>query len=82
MTQKEKIIKTYRDQEVTEVFDSERKSFKYQRYKHLIEANFLKKIPEPKWYQKKLPQTTHFDRTEWVDKEVGDLYLKDGVKLI
>ena len=42
----------------------------------------LKKVSEPKWYTKKLPQTTHFDRTEWVDKEVGDLYLKDGVKLI
>ena len=42
----------------------------------------LKKIPEPKWYEKKLPQTTHFDRTEWINKTVGDLTLKDGVKLI
>ena len=42
----------------------------------------LKKIPEPKWYEKKLPQTTHFDKTEWVNKTVGDLTLKEGLKLI
>ncbi len=42
----------------------------------------LKKIPEPEWYDKMLPETTHFDRSGWINKKVGDLKLKDGVKLI
>ena len=42
----------------------------------------LKKINEPKWYDKKLPETTHFERKEWINKKVGDLTLQEGVKLI
>ena len=42
----------------------------------------LKKIPEPEWYDKMLPETTHFDRSGWINKKVGDLKLKDGTKLL
>jgi len=42
----------------------------------------LKKLPEPKWYYKMLPETSHFERSGWVNKKVGNLTLKEGVKLI
>jgi hypothetical protein len=35
----------------------------------------------PEWYSKDLPSTTHFDRTNFKSKTIGDLKLKDGVKL-
>ena len=35
----------------------------------------------PEWYSKDLPATTHFDRTNFKSKTIGDLKLKDGVKL-
>ena len=43
MKQKNKIIETYKDEKTTKSFDSGRKKFKFQKYKHKIEANFLKK---------------------------------------
>ena len=41
----------------------------------------LNKI-EPEWYDKNLPTTTHFENTDFKSKKIGDLKLKDGVKLI
>ena len=40
----------------------------------------LSKI-KPDWYDKDLPTTTHFENTKFKSKKVGDLKLKDGVKL-
>jgi ubiquinone/menaquinone biosynthesis C-methylase UbiE len=41
--QKRIIIDTYRDKNTTETFDKSRSKYAFQRYKHKIEANFLKK---------------------------------------
>jgi ubiquinone/menaquinone biosynthesis C-methylase UbiE len=46
MEQKNQIIKTYRDKSVTENFDKERGKYLYQKYKHEIESNFLKRTFE------------------------------------
>ena len=43
INQKQKIIDIYMRNKVVDVFDKERKEFYYQRYKHKVEANFLKK---------------------------------------
>jgi len=43
INQKQKIIEAYRDKETTETFDKDRGEYAYQKYKHKIEANFLKK---------------------------------------
>jgi hypothetical protein len=40
----------------------------------------LNKI-KPEWYSKDLPATTHFENNKFKPKMVGDLKLKDGVKL-
>ena len=37
---------------------------------------------EPVWYNKDLPTTTHFENNNFKSKTIGDLKLKDGVKLI
>ena len=37
---------------------------------------------EPVWYNKDLPTTTHFENNDFKSKTIGDLKLKDGVKLI
>ena len=42
----------------------------------------LKKVLEPEWYDKILPETSHFDKTGWINKRVGNLYLKDATKLL
>ena len=42
----------------------------------------LKKLPEPSWYEKWLPDNTEFGNTIFVWKTVGDLILKDGKHLI
>ena len=42
----------------------------------------LKKLPKPTWYEKWLPDNTEFGNTVFVWKTVGDLFLKDGKKLI
>ena len=42
----------------------------------------LKVLPEPDWYEKWLPDNTEFGNTVFVWKTVGDLFLKDGKKLI
>ena len=36
----------------------------------------------PNWYKKDLPTTTYFENTDFKSKTIGDLKLKDGVKLI
>jgi len=36
---------------------------------------------KPDWYNKDLPTTTHFENNKFKSKKVGDLKLKDGVKL-
>ena len=44
----------------------------------------LNKVKEPKWYVKPLPKTSKIkggDKT-FVDKDVGDLMIEDGVELI
>ena len=41
--QKQKIIQTYQDKRNVETFDKERCKYAFQRYKHKVEANFLKK---------------------------------------
>ena len=40
----------------------------------------LNKI-KPEWYEKDLPSTSHFSNNKFKPKTVGDLKLKDGVKL-
>jgi hypothetical protein len=40
----------------------------------------LNKI-KPEWYSKDLPATTYFENNKFKPKMVGDLKLKDGVKL-
>ncbi len=40
----------------------------------------LNKI-KPEWYEKDLPTTSHFTNNKFKPKTVGDLKLKDGVKL-
>ena len=40
----------------------------------------LSKI-KPEWYEKDLPTTSHFSNNKFKPKTVGDLKLKDGVKL-
>lgn len=42
MSQKQKIISTYQQKDVVECFDKERNKYIFQRYKHKIEADFLK----------------------------------------
>ena len=42
----------------------------------------LKKLPKPTWYEKWLPDNTEFGNTVFVWKTVGDLFLKDGKKII
>ena len=42
----------------------------------------LDKVEKPVWYKKDLPESTHFGKIEFVPKDVGDLKLKDGKKLI
>ena len=39
-------------------------------------------LEEPVWYNKDLPTTTHFENNDFKSKTIGDLKLKDGVKLI
>ena len=41
----------------------------------------LNKI-KPEWYEKQLPTSTYFQNTDNKTKVIGDLKLKDGVKLI
>mgnify|MGYP003137960428 FL=1 len=36
---------------------------------------------KPEWYSKDLPATTHFENNKFKPKMVGDLKLKEGVKL-
>lgn len=43
MNQKQRIIKTYKEKSNVEVFDSDREKYSFQKYKHKIESNFLKK---------------------------------------
>jgi ubiquinone/menaquinone biosynthesis C-methylase UbiE len=43
MTHKKEIEKLYQEKDVAEVFDANRKRYLFQRYKHKLEANFLKK---------------------------------------
>ncbi len=43
MKQKKDIEETYQREDVARVFDADRKKYLFQRYKHKIEANFLKK---------------------------------------
>ena len=43
MSQKQKIIEVYRKKENVKNFDKGRKKYGFQRYKHKIESNFLKK---------------------------------------
>ena len=42
----------------------------------------LNELEEPTWYKKDLPQSTHFGKVEFIPKDVGDLTLKQGKKLI
>ena len=42
----------------------------------------LNKVAEPIWYEKMLPDTTYFGSGEFISKMIGDLKLKDAVKLI
>jgi hypothetical protein len=38
----------------------------------------LKKIPEPEWLKRWMPETTYFDRMNYVLKTVGYLNIKDS----
>lgn len=41
----------------------------------------LDKIPTPKWFVKKMPETTDFKRRHFIDKEVGMIPLTQGTKI-
>ena len=41
--QKQEIIKAYKSRETTETFDEDRDRYEFQKYKHKIEADFLKR---------------------------------------
>lgn len=43
MSQKQKMIDLYKKEKVTKIFDYHRSKYTYQKYKHKIESNFLKK---------------------------------------
>jgi len=42
----------------------------------------LKILPEPDWREQMLPRNSHFGDSTFIPKIVGDLFLKDGKKLI
>ncbi len=42
----------------------------------------LNKVKEPKWYKKPLPKNSKFGDNTFIDKDVGDLMIEDGVELI
>lgn len=42
----------------------------------------LKILPEPNWREQMLPRNSHFGDSTFIPKMVGDLFLKDGKKLI
>jgi len=42
----------------------------------------LKILPEPDWREQMLPRNSHFGDSTFIPKMVGDLFLKDGKKLI
>jgi ubiquinone/menaquinone biosynthesis C-methylase UbiE len=42
--QEDKIIKTYQKEDIAKRFDAERNKYSFQRYKHKIESNLLKKV--------------------------------------
>ena len=42
----------------------------------------LKVLPEPDWREQMLPRNSHFGDSTFIPKMVGDLFLKDGKKLI
>lgn len=56
MDQKKDIEKTYQREDIAKVFDGDRKKYLFQRYKHKIEANFIKKTIKafPKEVQKNI----------------------------
>lgn len=41
----------------------------------------LSKLAEPKWFTKKLPATSNFDRREWIDKEVAVLHIRNAKRI-
>ena len=41
----------------------------------------LDKIPTPKWFLKSMPATTDFDRSEYINKEVGMIPLIQGKQI-
>ncbi len=43
MSQKQKVIDLYKKENVTKTFDCHRSKHTYQKYKHKIESNLLKK---------------------------------------
>ena len=45
-------------------------------------AWYLKKLPEPSWYEKMLPDNTEFGPAIFIPKMVGDLKLNEATKLI
>jgi len=42
----------------------------------------LKILPEPNWREQMLPRNSHFGDSTFIPKMVGDLFLKDGKKII
>ena len=42
----------------------------------------LKILPEPDWREQMLPRNSHFGDSTFIPKMVGDLFLKNGKKLI
>lgn len=44
MNQKESIVSLYKRDDVAKTFDKERDEFAYQKYKHKLEANILKRV--------------------------------------
>ena len=42
----------------------------------------LKVLPEPDWREQMLPRNSHFGDSTFIPKIVGDLFLKNGKKII
>jgi hypothetical protein len=38
----------------------------------------IKKLPEPNWFKQWLPHTYHFDKPEYIQKEVGYLHINQA----
>lgn len=41
----------------------------------------IQKIEEPVWRKKLLPHTTEFGKLDWIEKEIGEIHIKDALEI-